>query len=59
MDEKEKAKELKEKFGDLSNLVIDEILDNTNVCISRYKSNYDMVCIRQYWLGVRDNLIDL
>jgi len=56
MSEKEKAMELKDKFGNLANSVIDELLDNTNECQSRYRTNYDRVCIRQYWLGVRDEL---
>lgn len=56
MEPKEKAEEIKSKFGELSNALIDEMLDNTNECRSRYRTNYDRVCIRQYWIEVRNEL---
>ncbi len=59
MSEKDKAKELNIKFGELANSVIDELLDNNEECLSRYRNNNDRVCIREYWLGVRDELNNL
>jgi len=55
-EEREKAIELKEKFGDLSYLVIEEILDNNSKCIGHYKTNFNRVTIRQWWIDVRNEL---
>ena len=75
MNEKEKAKELINKFYDeidyeidgykddiprvsknCALMVVDEILDNNEECKSRYRTDYDRVCIRQYWLTVKQEI---
>jgi len=55
----EKAESVYEVFGGNALKVIEEILDNNEECASRYKSNYDRVCIKQYWVDVQHKVEEL
>lgn len=40
-------------------ICVDKMIDNNEECVSRYKSNYDRVCIREFWQGVKQAIEEL
>ena len=67
MTPKDKAKELIVNFSDVglitsteakqcALIAVDEILDNNEQCLSRYRTNYDRICIKEYWLEVKQEI---
>lgn len=43
----------------LALIAIDEILDNNEQCLSRYRTNYDRICIKEFWLAVKEEIENL
>ena len=40
-------------------IAVDEMLDNNEQCLSRYRTNYDRICIKEFWLVVKEEIENL